>query len=130
MLQIRAEEKGQGSFLDQTIVDLSKLTSFVNLVFHRPRPRALSHNHHHPSFLATAVVTGFLTWQGGASISLLYKVCFVAWSLNKREIGCKGGGGLGELKPPQIILLCVQAVTAKGRPKFIIIEKQEGKKQL
>ena len=42
------------------------------------------------------------------------------------------GGGGGGLKPPdfKLILLCVQAVTAKERPKFVIIKKQERKKQL
>ena len=39
--------------------------------------------------------------------------------------------GVGK-KPPdfKLMLLCVQAVTAKGRPTFIIIKKPERKKQL
>ena len=49
--------------------------------------------------------------------------------------GGEGGGGLRGLMPsPRFdfkpMLLCVQAVTAKRRPKFIIIEKQKRKKQL
>ena len=41
----------------------------------------------------------------------------------------KGGAGGTEAHSPdfKLMLLCVQAVTAKGRPKFIIIER---KKQL
>ena len=56
VLQIRID---QGSFLDQTIVDLSKLTSLVDLVFHRQRPG----QEPYPTtpFFATAIVTGFLT---------------------------------------------------------------------
>ena len=58
-----------------------------------------------------------------------------------KDILCKGvgkggwGGGVGRgvgLKPPpdfKVMLLCVQAVTAKGHPKCII-KKQERKKQL
>ena len=43
--------------------------------------------------------------------------------------GGKGGAGRAEAPPDfKVMLLCVQAVTAKGCPKFIIIEKQGGKK--
>ena len=41
--------------------------------------------------------------------------------------------GAEELPPPpdfKFMLLCVEAVTTNGHPKFIIIEKQEGIKQL
>ena len=61
---------------------------------------------------------------------------FVEWLQYQRPIGTDhvhkgvGKGGLGGLKPPPIfklLLLCAQAVTAKGCPKFW---KQEKKKQL
>ena len=44
-------------------------------------------------------------------------------------MGGGGGGGGGGLKPPdfKLILLCVQAVTAKEHPKFVIIKKREEK---
>ena len=41
--------------------------------------------------------------------------------------GCRQGGAGGSEAPPvfKLMLQCVRAVTAKGRPKFIIIGKQE-----
>ena len=48
-------------------------------------------------------------------------------------MGIGRGGGRGGAAPPpdfKLMLLCVQAVTAKGRPKFVIIKKQKRKEQL
>ena len=47
--------------------------------------------------------------------------------LLEQECKQQVGGGKPDFK---LKLLCVQAVTAKGCPKCIIIEKQERKKQL
>ena len=41
-----------------------------------------------------------------------------------------GGGGVETFPDFKLRLLCVQAATAKGRPKIIVIEKQERNKQL
>ena len=46
---------------------------------------------------------------------------------------CRQGVGRGGAEDPpefKLMLLCVKAVTTKGHPKFIIIEKQERKNQL